>query len=457
VTARGALLLVDDDAAFRRVYGGVLRGAGLLVHEAADRPSAKEALQAHGCPVVLLDLMLPPDGTIEGGQRLLQELLSARPATRVVVLTGAGDASLAVDAVRRGAWDFLQKPVDPDVLLVIVERAFARAALDAELAATRRTLEEAAPADALLGEAQSFLAARTLAERVAPSDLPVLVTGENGTGKELFARFVHERSRRRGRPFVPVNCGALPEALAESLLFGHVKGAFTSAHRDHDGVFAQADGGTLFLDEVGDLPLPLQVKLLRALESGEVLPLGGERARRVDVRIVSATNRPLPALLHEGKFREDLYWRLHGVQLPLPPLRERLADLPLLGQHFLGRARALSPATPRKHLTDGALEAMARHPWPGNLRELRHELQRATVLTGDRAAIEAEDLSFCAEPPPARPPQGGSTLAEKLEALERSELQRALAQHGGNRTHAAAALGLSRQGLQKKLERLGIA
>ncbi len=453
----GSLLLVDDDAAFRRVYGGVLRGAGFEVAEAGDRPAARAALQVSGARVVLLDLMLPPDGTIEGGQRLIAELLSLRPEAKIVVLTGAGDATVAVDAIRRGAWDFLQKPVDPDVLLVVVERAIARAALDAELAATRRTLQEAAPADALLGEAQSFLAARSLAERVAPSDLPVLVTGENGTGKELFARFVHERSRRSGRPFVPINCGALPEALAESLLFGHVKGAFTSAHRDHEGVFGQADGGTLFLDEIGDLPLPLQVKLLRALESGEVLPLGAERATRVDVRIVSATNRPLPELLQAGRFREDLYWRLRGVQLPLPALRERLADLPLLGGHFLARARALSPAAPRKHLSDGALEAMARHPWPGNLRELRHELQRATVLTGDRASLEPEDLSFFSEPTPSRPPQGGSTLAEKLEALERAELQRALAEHGGNRTHAAAALGLSRQGLLKKLERLGLA
>ncbi len=450
------LLLVEDDSGFRRVYGGVLRGAGYEVIEAADRAAAREAFAARPFPVVLLDLMLPPDGTAAGGLALLAELLSARPSTKVLVCSGAGDGTTMVGAVRAGAFDYLEKPVDPDVLLIVVERAAARVALEDRVESLTASLSAARPADGLVGESAPFRAAVSLAERIAPSDLPVLVTGENGTGKELLARAIHRRSRRAERPFVAVNCGALPEALLESALFGHVKGAFTGALRDHHGLFREADGGTLFLDELGDMPPPLQVKLLRALEAGEVLPVGADRPVKVDVRIVSATHQDLAALQAKGAFREDLYWRLKGAEVRLPPLRERKADLPLLAAHFLNQAASLAADGKPKVLGDAAVEALLAHPWPGNLRELRHELQRATVLAGERRQLEPEDLSFAGAEPAPRPAGAGTTLAEKVEALERRELAAALEKSGGNRTRAAEALGLSRQGLLKKLDRYGL-
>ncbi|HLL55517.1 MAG TPA: sigma 54-interacting transcriptional regulator, partial [Myxococcaceae bacterium] len=280
--------------------------------------------------------------------------------------------------------------------------------------------------------------------------------GENGTGKELLARTVHQCSRREDGPFVALNCGALAETLLESSLFGHVKGAFTGAVRDHRGLFAEADGGTLFLDEIGDMPPPLQVKVLRALEYGEILPVGAERPLHVNVRLISATNKDLLELQRSGAFREDLYWRLKGAEVRLPPLRERRSDLPLLAAHFLNQCAHLCPDGRPRQLSDAALEAMQEHPWPGNLRELRHELQRATVLAGDRREIQPEDLSFTGADRPKPLPAGGATLQQKIEALERREITEALQRSGGNRTHAAAALGLSRQGLLKKLERYGL-
>ena len=444
-----SLLVVDDDAAFRKVYGALLREGGFAVREAADRASARAAVEAEAPEVVLLDLMLPPDGTAEAGLLQLEEILGRRPGCKVVVVSGAGDVRHMLQAVRSGAYDYLTKPVDPDVLLIVVKRALARVKLEQQVTQLQ---EERAPG-AMVGQSQAFLTALTLAEKVAASDLPVLVTGENGTGKELLARCVHDKSRRAGKPFVPVNCGALPEALLESVLFGHVKGSFTGAVRDHRGLFAQADSGTLFLDEIGDMPPQLQVKVLRALESGEILPVGADKPQHVDVRFLSATNKDLLALQATQAFREDLYWRIKGVEIRLPPLRERVGDLPLLAQHFLNQCAHLAPDGKPRLLSDAAVLALQGHRWPGNLRELRHEMQRATVLSGARRLVEPEDLSFSGA---EKAPVVAGSLAAKIEALERREIEQAMQQHGGNRTHAADALGLSRQGLLKKLERFGL-
>ncbi len=449
------LLLVEDDSAFRRLYLPLLREAGWEVTEAADRPAARAALAAAPFEVVLLDLMLPPDGTIAGGVAQLEEIVGAHPATKVIVASGAGDTRAMLQAVRAGAYDFLTKPVDPDVLLVVVQRALARVRLERELAQLRASLERAGPAGALVGQSGSFRAAVTLAERVAGSDLPVLVSGENGTGKELLARLVHERSRRAKAPFVAVNCGALTETLLESSLFGHRKGAFTGALRDHAGLFAEANGGTLFLDEIGDMPASLQMKVLRAIEYGEILPVGADTAVHVDVRIVSATHRDLVALQASGDFREDLYWRIKGAEVHLPPLRDRLDDLELLARHFLNQSAALAADGRPKLLSDAALDALRAHTWPGNLRELRHEMQRATVLAAERREVLAEDLSFHSGDRSPTPVAKG-TLAQKVDALERREIEEALKRSNGNRTHAAEALGISRQGLLKKLDRLGL-
>ncbi len=451
------LLLVDDDSAFRKIYGGLLREAGFEVVEAADRPSARAAFEARAFPLVLLDLMLPPDGSVSTGLEQLGALLAARPGTKVVVVSGVGDTRHSLEAVRLGAYDFLTKPVDPDVLLVVVQRALARVSLERQVEALQSSLARAGGDTAMVGQSAPFLAAQSLAERIAASDLPVLVTGENGTGKELLARSVHLKSRRRSGPFIPVNCGALAETLLESALFGHVKGSFTGATRDHRGLFAEADGGTLFLDEIGDMTPSLQVKVLRALETGDFLPVGADRPVHVDVRLVSATNKDLGKMQQAGTFREDLYWRIKGVEIHLPALRERAADLPLLAKHFLNQCAHLCPDGRPKLLSDAAVEALLAHPWPGNLRELRHEMQRATVLAGARREVQPEDLSFSgAERLQAPVAPGNLTLQQKVEALERREIEEALRRCGGNRTHTAEALGLSRQGLLKKLERFGL-
>jgi len=450
------VLLVDDDAAFRKVYASLLREAGLLVSEAADAVSARAQLAERRFSLVLLDLMLPPDGTAEAGLSHLAEIVSGSPGTKVVVVSGAGDTRHMLQAVRAGAYDFLTKPVDPDVLLIVVRRALARVALERQIEALQSQLTKSKSAPAMVGESASFAQAVAVAERIAQSDLPLLITGENGTGKELMAHFVHQSSRRRAAPFVAVNCGALPETLLESALFGHVKGSFTGAHKDHKGLFAEADGGTLFLDEIGDMTPALQVKVLRALENGEVLAVGADKPARVDVRLLSATNKDLGAMQAAGTFREDLYWRIKGAEIRLPALRERAGDLPLLAQHFLNACAQLSADGKPKRLSDAAAEALLTHRWPGNLRELRHEMQRASVLAGARAEIQPEDLSFSGSGQPAPSLAEGTSLQAKVEALERREIESALQRHQGNRTRAAEQLGLSRQGLLKKMERHGL-
>jgi two-component system, NtrC family, response regulator AtoC len=463
MTAPIPLLIVEDDAAFRKVYRKLLEQSGYEVAEAGDRPSARAAIEKRAYPVVILDLMLPPDGSVEAGLAQLSEIIGARPATKVIVASGAGDVRNMLQAVKLGAYDFLTKPIDPDVLLIVVQRAIAKVTLEQQVESLKIELEHKHPEGTMVGASASFLAAVRLAERVAASDLPILLTGENGTGKELLARTIHEKSRRSARPFVAVNCGALPENLLESMFFGHVKGAFTGAHRDHRGLFTEADGGTLFLDEIGDMAPLLQVKVLRALESGEILAVGADRPTHVDVRLISATNRDLIALQKAGQFREDLYWRINGTEVRLPPLRDRKDDIPLLAKHFLNQCAHLCPDGKPRKLSPAAERALAAHHWSGNLRELRHEMQRATVLAGDRATIEPPDLSVHEraqhdEEPEnnAAPSAGGDTLQSKIEALEKTEIRAALERSSNNKTKAAEALGLSRQGLLKKLERYGI-
>ena len=446
------LLWVEDDASLRRVLRGLLASEGYALTEVDDAARAS-ALIATGAPwdLALLDLMLPPSGRAEEGLALLDQLLSAAPDLKVIALSGAGGRASALEAVRRGAYDFLQKPVDPDVLLVVLGRAMARVTLEREVNGLRAALASANPRGAMIGAAPNFIAAIELADRLAPTELPALVTGENGTGKELLARRVHDGSRRRDQAFVAINCGALPPTLLESTLFGHTKGAFTGADRVRKGLFAEADGGTLFLDEVAELEPASQVRLLRALESGEILPVGADRALRVDVRLVSATNRDLATEVREGRFRDDLYWRLRGVELSLPPLRDRGDDVLILARHFLTQSAPLIGVATPHALSPRAEDALRAHPWPGNLRELRHAMQRAAVMAGPRPMIEPGDLGLAC----ASAPDGGS-LETQVEALERRLITGALEAEGGNKSRAAKRLGLSRQGLLNKLERYGL-
>ena len=449
------ILLVDDDQAFRKVYGDLLAEEGYELVQAGDRQAARQAFARRPFAAVLLDLMLPPDGRVEDGLEQLSEMLSTRPQAKIIVVSGAGDVHHMLRAVRSGAYDFLTKPVDPDVLLIVVQRAVARHLLDRQVQQLQQSLAARQPEGTMLGQSPAFLKALRLAEQVAPSELPVLITGETGTGKELMARTVHRRSRCARGPFSAVNCGALPETLLESTLFGHLKGAFTGATADRKGLFAEATGGSLFLDEIGDMPSSLQVKVLRALESGEILPVGADRPRQVEVRLICATNRDLAAMLDRGEFREDLYWRIRGAEVALPPLRQRPSDILLLADYFLGQCASLAVDGQPRTLSTRAGQAMLEHPWPGNLRELRFEMQRATVLARRRPEIGPEDLSLAAGDRAGAAAEP-TTLHQRVEALEQREIEAALARSHGNRTHAARDLGLSRQGLLKKMARYGL-
>lgn len=453
------LLLVDDDRGFRKVYGRLLSAQGYEILEADDRPSAAKVFEEKQPGVVLLDLMLPPDGSVQGGLKGLQEMKAQQPGAKIIVISGAGDTRFMLQALEAGAYDFLTKPVDPDVVQVVVKRAMARRVLESQIEELRNSLTQTRPESSMVGQSPAFQEAVHVAERVAPTDLPVLITGENGTGKELMARRVHEASRRKAGAFVAINCGALPESLLASTLFGHEKGAFTGAVQKKKGLFQEAHEGTLFLDEVGDMPTHLQVQLLRALETGDILPVGASKPVTVDVRIISATNQDLESMSQEGTFREDLYWRIKGAQVHLPPLRERRGDLELLATHFLNDAASLTAQGRPRRLSPEALALLEDHHWPGNLRELRHEMQRATVMSAT-AMINPQDLSIGSAGRGAQRNQGRLSLQdgglqEQVEVLERALVALALKECAGNRTHAAEALGLSRQGLLNKIERYG--
>lgn len=467
---RETVLLVDDDAAFRDVYRELLQADGFDVAVAGSGDEALAQQKKVGARLLILDLMLPPSGKPEEGAAIAKKILSDWPSAKIIVVSGTGETPLALHLVQEGAYDFLAKPVDPDVLLSVVERARARLRLEDRVTELEKSLaSKAGDVGGPLGNSPAFIEARTLCERAAPTDVPVLIRGESGTGKEVFARYLHALSNRRDKPFVAINCGALSATLLESTLFGHLRGAFTGAVRDAPGLFAEAHSGTLFLDELGDMEPALQVKLLRVLETGEVLAVGASKPVHVDVRLVSATHRPLEQMIASGTFREDLYWRIRGIEIPLPRLCDRTGDLPLLAQHFLNQAHALVPRAARAVLSPSAQRRIEAYAWPGNLRELRHEMQRALVMAAGRAEILEEDLSpaLRLSEQHKKPLKAGDsghaflgderlTLEEKIAQLERHEIQKALSATGHNRSQAAQKLGLSRQGLLNKMDRYGL-
>ncbi len=450
-----SVLLVDDDDAFREVYHELLVDEGYKVYEARDVPSAQKMFRKHSPSLVVLDLMLPPSNRPDAGAELCSEFIAESPNCKIVTISGTGDTQIALSTVRRGAYDFLTKPIEPDVLFAILRRARERLALEERV--DRLEVQIAAPADGsgLLGRSAAFEVARDLCEKVAPTEVPVLITGATGTGKEVFARYCHSHSNRSTGPFIAINCGALNTNLLESSLFGHRKGAFTGATRDEKGLFLAASGGTIFLDEIGDTEPALQVKLLRVLETKEVLAVGANEPTPVDVRIVSATHQNLESLIRSGSFRDDLYWRIRGIEIELPTLAKRSGDLELLANHFLNQARAIVPGAPQTRLDSETLIAMEAYAWPGNLRELRHEMQRGLVMSGGRGEVLLSDLS-----PNLRNASGedssGETLEAKIADLEKSEIISALQKTTGNKSQAAQVLGISRQGLLNKIARHGI-
>ncbi|WP_447983689.1 PEP-CTERM-box response regulator transcription factor [Nitrospira sp. Nam74] len=443
------LLIVEDDEEIREQLRWAMAGA-YTVHPAANTREALACVKRQRPPLVTLDLGLPPrpDDAVEG-LALLDAILAVDRLTKVIVLTGNSERANALQAIQRGAYDFMQKPVHLETLKLIL----ARAAYVYQLEQDNRRLQQQALQEGFQGLLGTSLPMQQLFEtvrRVAASDLAVLIVGESGTGKELVARAVHGESPRREGPFIAINCGAIPENLLESELFGHEKGAFTGAHLQRKGRIELAQGGTLFLDEIGELPLALQVKLLRFLQEQQIERVGGRESIAVDTRIVAATNMNLTAALELGTFRKDLFYRLSVVQIAVPPLREREEDPVLLAQAFVLKSREQLNARVTG-LSDEAREAIRAYAWPGNVRELENRIKRAVVMAHG-TTLQPVDLELSAVPAPA----AYLTLREARSQFEKNLIRQALARTNGNVTRAAEELGISRQGLHESILKYGI-
>jgi len=443
------ILVVDDEPAQRELVGGFLRKHGFDVVEAGGGKEAVARFKQEPFDLVLTDQRMPD----LSGLDVLEAVRATSPETAVVIVTAYGTIETAVSAVKAGAADYLTKPLNLDDLLHRVHRVRERQRLVAENRELREALAERHRVEGIIGDSGRMQEVLSLVRRVAPSDATVLIRGESGTGKELIARALHHASPRAAGPLVKVNCAALAESLLEAELFGHEKGAFTGAVASRKGRFELADGGSIFLDEIGDLPPHLQVKLLRVLQEREFERVGSSRPIRVDVRLLAATHRDLEALVREGRFREDLYYRINVVTIMLPPLRERREDLPPLIEHFL-RAFAGKNAKTVRGLTREAREALLRYDYPGNIRELENLIERAVVLTRDDV-IGAEDLPLALESPaPGSGEEAG--LIAAVEGLERRMIRDALAKAGGTQTRAAELLGISERVLRYKLKKYGL-
>ncbi|KPU91048.1 AAA family ATPase [Variovorax paradoxus] len=448
------LLIVDDDDAFRDTLAETLEGLGHGVTAVAGGAEALDALARTRFDAVFLDHRMPG---MDGLQTLSALRARAGRLPPVIVLTAFSSAGNTIEAMRLGAFDHLAKPIGREAVREVLERA---------LQQRTATAPSAAPDDAddaeLIGPSEAMREVHKRIGLAAASAMPVLVLGETGTGKEMVARALHRHSARAGGPFVAINCSAIPKELLESELFGHVRGAFTGATGERPGCFRAADGGVLLLDEIGDMALDVQAKMLRALQEGEVTPLGGHRTVKVDVRVVAATHRDLRAAVREGRFREDLLYRLDVLSIRLPPLRERLADIIPLAEHFLRRAVPRDATEPPKSLSAEAARRLLGHPWPGNVRELRNAMERCQALVRHRVIGEADLAAALGAAPavdaaPALPADWlEAELPVAVERLERLLIAHALAQAQGNRAEAARRLGIHRQLLYRKLTQYGL-
>ena len=444
------LLIVEDDLGLQKQLKWCFDEYEVIA--ATDRATATTALRRHEPAVILQDLGLPPDadGVSEGFACLL-ETLKLAPRTKVIVVTGQLDKQNAVRAVGMGAYDFYQKPVDTDVLRLLVQRAFHIHDLEEQ---NRVLLQRqgAMPLAGVIAISDSMTKACRTVEKVAPTNATVLLLGESGTGKELLARAVHSLSPRAGRPFVAINCAAIPETLLESELFGYEKGAFTGAVKQTQGKFEHANGGTLFLDEIGDMPLTLQAKLLRFLQDRVVERIGGRERISVDVRVVCATNKDLSAMIVSGAFRDDLYYRISEVTVQIPPLRDRPGDAVVIAQAILER-RAREHGRTVKGFTPEALRAIEAYPWPGNIRELENRVNRAVIMSEERY-VSTDDLGL---PQHAEAEPSWLNLRVARQRAEREAVLRALAIAGWNMSRTAELLGVSRPTLYDLMEKNDIA
>jgi two-component system response regulator AtoC len=443
------ILVVDDEPGVRNLLKAMLTRKGYAPETAESGEEALRRLAGGHFDLVITDLRMPG----LPGEELVAQLKKDQPSLPVVVISAYGGTQSVVEVVKRGAEDYLAKPFKQEDLELTVFKALEKSRLLEENARLRRELKGEVSLEAMQGASKPMQAVFQMIRRLAASPSHCLVTGESGVGKELAAKALHALSPRAKKPFIQVNAGALPATLFEAELFGAKKGAYTGADEDREGLFQAADGGSLFLDEVGEVPLDSQAKLLRVLESGELKVIGESKPRQVDVRVIAATNRDLAAMVEEGKFRRDLYFRLAVLPLSLPPLRERLEDLPLLASEILKRSVQTGP---RKALSPAALKALMNYAWPGNVRELKNVLERATLLSNGEI-IEAGDLIFSTAS--ALSLAAGSFRKAKLkqvEEFERAYLRQALKDHGGNVSKAAQAAGLARQNFQAMLKKYGI-
>ncbi len=448
------VLIIDDEPAHRLMVRVVLGDAGFKVLEADNGPTGLNILRTKPIDVVLLDMRMPGMTGLEVLQRLREQGTAFPP---VIMLTAFGNVGGAVEAMKSGAFDYLTKPTDNDELLAVVQKAAEHVRLTTENRELKKQLGSLREAR-IIGDSPAMRVVNDLIEQVGPSEANVLILGESGTGKELVAQGLHDHSQRRNGPLIKVNCAALPENLLESELFGYVKGAFTGAAQDKPGRFQLASGGTLFLDEIGELPLALQAKILRALQERVIEPLGGITPVAVDVRFVAATNRDLPAMIADGAFREDLYYRLNVLEIRIPPLRERPEDIPLLVNHLLAKLGRKNNK-PVRGVTREFLNCLARHEWRGNVRELENVLERTLILSrGD--TLDERDLPDHLRDQSSLPRiAGGATgnpTDNPLEAAERQALVETLRRHDGHRERTAQALGISRRTLQYRLKKYGL-
>jgi two-component system, NtrC family, nitrogen regulation response regulator NtrX len=445
------VLIVDDEAGIRQVLKQVLDYEGMEVRVASSGGEGITVYQDYRPHVVFLDVKMAGLDGLE----TLTRLRDFDPTATVVMISGHGTIATAVEATQRGAFDFLEKPLDADRLLVTVRNALRHARLVGE---NERLREDQASRYAMVGDSAALKLVHELVARVGPTGARVLITGENGTGKELVARALHEASPRRAQAFIEVNCAAIPSELIESELFGHMKGSFTGAFADRAGKFEQADGGTLFLDEVGDMSLAAQAKLLRVLQEGVVTRIGGAKAIQVDVRVLAATNKDLGLEIDEQRFREDLLYRLNVVEINVPPLRERLEDVPALVNHFTVQL-AQTAGVPAKQFADEAIARLQARAWPGNIRELRNAVERALILGAGKIVTAADiDRLFPGAEGAVPPPEASraQTFESFKQEAEKSFLQAKLREHDWNVSETARSLKMPRSNLYKKIERYGL-
>ena len=446
------ILVVDDERAVRRALDLHLTKAGYSVLTATQVTEALDILSNNQIDLVISDIRMPG----ETGLNLLKKIQVSHPTTVVMIMTGQGSIPDAINAIRNGAAEFLLKPIDRDALLTYVSKSLAAQSLKSELHQLRKTVQGQYSLDKIIGQSSAINEVFSLIKTVADTDTTVLLNGPTGTGKEMLARTLHYRSNRANGPFIAVNCAALPDSLLESELFGYEQGAFTGANRQHRGRFEQASNGTILLDEIGEISLGTQIKLLRVLQEGSFLRLGGEKLIKPNARIIAATNQDLPSLIRKGRFREDLYYRLNVFKINVPPLKDRPSDIPLLINHFISYYAA-KHNKPQITVSDFVLERMLKYDWPGNIRELENLIERHTLLsTEPKFELNSSQATTQEQNKPQNKVRHNISLPDYLQQVERAEIISALESNNGIQAQAAKMLGITRSNLHYRVKKLDI-